>query len=402
MKILLYGDYFQDASGFAKEFRDIIPTFLKKGHEVRQVALKYDGLTTKNEIFCYPTMMGGAGGHFAPEVLRRAILDFEPDIILSIGDYFSLPFLVPVISRPYKKPFKFIHWGVVDGEPIDRKATHASTWVHHHIIHSKFGKKALEKSLSVYLNYHKELDADVIYPAVDPKVYKPIKDVDALRKKYGLQDKFVVLFLSRNQYRKNVPVLMEAVKKIKKVIPQITLLVHSIPTVSPEGLPEGYDLDGIAKYLEIENNVAAITSKGTIVLPPELINIAYNLSDVVCVPTMGEGFGLFLTEAMAVGKPNVCTDCSSITELLSDNRGYLVKPAAHVFNGGTTKHAIINSEDLANALFTVHNDKNLREKYINNGKKFVKELTPDKVANRLLDIFHKVVKEDKMPIALDK
>ena len=78
LRILLYGDYFKDASGFAKEFRDILPTLLKKGHEVRQVALRYNGLTTgKDKIYCYPTRVQGVSGHFAPEVLQHAINDFK-------------------------------------------------------------------------------------------------------------------------------------------------------------------------------------------------------------------------------------------------------------------------------------------------------------------------------------
>lgn len=402
MKILLYCDYYKDASGYAKEARDIIPHFIKAGHEVRQVALHYDGLTANNKIFCYPTMMVGAGGHFAPEVLRRAILDFEPDIILSINDYFALPFIVPVISKPYKKPFKFIHWGVCDGEPLDRKSTHALTWVHHHINHSKYGKEVIGKSLKAYLNYHVPMDIDVVYPPTDLGKFKQLDNKDELKKKYGLQDKYVVLFLSRNQYRKNIPALLEAVKRISKVIPQIMVLTHSINTVSPDGRAEGYDLDGIVKYLDIEDKIAALTSKGMVILPQNLINMAYNLADVVCVPTMGEGFGLYLTEAMACGVPNICTDCSSVTELLNDDRGYLVKPAAYIWNGGTTKHAIVNSDDLANALFTLHNDKKLRELYIKNGKKFVKDLTPEKISKKLLEIFSRVIKEDKMPIALEK
>jgi len=402
VKILLWGDFYKDASGFAKEFRDIIPHFKKAGHEVRQVALKYDGLSTKNEIFCYPTMMAGAGGHFAPEVLRRAIIDFEPDIVFGIGDYFALPFLVPVISRPFKKLFKFIFWGVADGEPLDSPSTSALMWCHHHIFHSKFGKKSVETSLKTYMKYLKPLDDDVVYPAVDQNVFKPLENKKDLKAKFFMDDKFVVLFLARNQYRKNTPVLMEAIKKIKKVIPNIMLLVHSISTVTPDGRPEGYDLDSLSKYLDIDANIAAVTTKGNQILTTETINQVYNISDVVCVPTMGEGFGLFLTEAMAAGVPNISTDCSAVTELLADDRGYLVKPAAHIFNGGITRHSVVNADDLANAIFTLHNDSKLREKYITNGSEFVKELTPEKVASKLLKIFDKVIKEDKKPIALEK
>ena len=50
MKILLYGDYLRWTSGYAREFRDILPYFLKAGHEVRQVALGYNGFPVEKEI----------------------------------------------------------------------------------------------------------------------------------------------------------------------------------------------------------------------------------------------------------------------------------------------------------------------------------------------------------------
>jgi glycosyltransferase involved in cell wall biosynthesis len=401
LKILLHGDYFLQHSGYARILKDIIPNFIKKGHEVRQVALKYDGLTTKNEIFCYPTTGVGAGGHFAPEVLRRAILDFEPDIVFSLGDYFSLPPIVPVISKPYKKPFKFVFYGFSDGEPLDRDSTYASTWVHHHIFPSNFGKKTLEKSLQVYFNNYKKVDGEIVYPAVDTKVFHKLDDLEGLRNKYKLEGKFVVLFLSRNQYRKNLPVLMEAVSKLKKIIPHILLLIHSIPTVDITGRPEGYDLPSIVKYLDIEDKIATVTTKNNALVPQDIINKLYNLADITCVPTMGEGFGLFLTESMATGTPNISTDCSSVSELLTDGRGILIKPSANIFNGGITKHSVVSADDVAHAIFTIYNDKKLRESCIKNGEEFIKELTPEKVSDKLLDIFNKVIKEDKQPIALE-
>ncbi len=52
----------------------------------------------------------------------------------------------------------------------------------------------------------------------------------------------------------------------------------------------------------------------------ELVNM-YSLCDMVIVPSRLEGFGYSAAEGMACGKPIVATDCSSLPELVQDEKG---------------------------------------------------------------------------------
>jgi glycosyltransferase involved in cell wall biosynthesis len=47
----------------------------------------------------------------------------------------------------------------------------------------------------------------------------------------------------------------------------------------------------------------------------------YNACDIFLTPSRLEGFGLSVAEAMACGKPVVATNCSSLPELVEDNKG---------------------------------------------------------------------------------
>ncbi len=56
----------------------------------------------------------------------------------------------------------------------------------------------------------------------------------------------------------------------------------------------------------------------------------YREMDILLMPTVREGFGLSIAEAMACGLPVVASDCSAIPELLDDGRGGFLCPVGDV------------------------------------------------------------------------
>ena len=61
-------------------------------------------------------------------------------------------------------------------------------------------------------------------------------------------------------------------------------------------------------------------------MPIEAVNQIYNCADLVISTTLGEGWGLSLTEAMAVGIPVLAPRHTSVQEILGENqeRGWLI------------------------------------------------------------------------------
>ena len=394
-KILLYGDYYHDASGFAKIFLDLIPELLKAGWDVRQVGLRYTGINRpkKELIRVYPTQIKGVQDYWSAEILEMAIQDFEPDIVLTQQDYFMLPHITPVLSKPFRKEFKWIHYGVMDGAPFAKEMIPATSWAHYHIYAADFTKNTVEKAIP-------GIRGETIYPAVDTDIFKPI-DKKAIRKKFNLDKTFNVIFVGRNQYRKNIPALFEAVKKLIPIIPNIRLVYHSIPTITPQGTPNSHELTAISKELGIEEYISHVQGDTSNILPYKIINELYNAGDILVLPTMGEGFGLPLTEAMAAGLPTIGTDCSAVTEVIGD-RGLLAKVAGWTYVDTGCKHAIVDVNDLAQCIYRMSGDENLRKESVKKGLEFTKTLTPEKVAERFIKVFEKVLKEDYQPLAVEK
>jgi L-malate glycosyltransferase len=56
----------------------------------------------------------------------------------------------------------------------------------------------------------------------------------------------------------------------------------------------------------------------------------YNEVDILLFPTVREGFGLAVAEAMSCGLPVVATDCSSLPELVDDKKGGYLCPIDNI------------------------------------------------------------------------
>ena len=93
------------------------------------------------------------------------------------------------------------------------------------------------------------------------------------------------------------------------------------------------------------------------------------MSDVVCLPSLREGFGNVVIEASACEKPIVGSDIEGLSESLIDG-----------FNG--LKFKVNNSYDLYSKLLLIISNKELSNEYGKKGRKFVeKNFDSKKVIN---------------------
>ena len=124
----------------------------------------------------------------------------------------------------------------------------------------------------------------VIYPSVSRSFYKI--DKESSRKKIGLPlDKKIILNISSSQHRKNI----STVVKVMERLTQDYLLIHV-----------GEDIGCGLSFFNVSY---------------EQLNLLYNSADVLLFPTLAEGFGRPLVEAMAVGLPIVSSDIPVVREI---------------------------------------------------------------------------------------
>lgn len=187
------------------------------------------------------------------------------------------------------------------------------------------------------------------------EMFKPMPD-DAwrvqMRRRLSLPADPLVLFVGKARRRKNLPVLIEAVRMLRECMrPAPTLVLAGVDAAdvprSAGVLPLGYVPDR------------------------ELVHL-YNLARVLAYPSISEGFGFPPLEAMACGTPVVAGRAGALPEV-SGNAALLVDPASPA--------------DLAAALRSAIEDQGLRADLSDRGHCLVRGFRWPGVAERALGLF---------------
>jgi len=113
-------------------------------------------------------------------------------------------------------------------------------------------------------------------------------------------------------------------------------------------------------------------------LPDEELVTLLNLSTVLVLPSLMEGFGLPAVEAAACGCPVIATSASPLPTLLADG-GLYIDP--------------INPTDLEIALIRVLESKSLRQRMRTAGLAAACQLTWDMAARQLIAVMQKIVEQ---------
>lgn len=139
----------------------------------------------------------------------------------------------------------------------------------------------------------------LIRAGVDLDAFKP-GNVDWLREKLRLENKKVVLFVSRIEEAKGVILVLRAAP----LLPEgWVLLIIGEPAASATGIKETDKIRFLGP------------------VPHDEIVDYYNLADVFCLPSWTECFPLTILEALACGKPVIATDVGDIRKILEPPLG---------------------------------------------------------------------------------
>jgi glycosyltransferase involved in cell wall biosynthesis len=146
----------------------------------------------------------------------------------------------------------------------------------------------------------------VIYEAADPRFHRPVAaaDRDRVRRTYQLGRPYV-LYLGGWEKRKNIPFLVRAFAAA--TLPEVDLVLAGGRN------QEQAELLRLAGSLQIGGQVRLLNW-----IPDDDLPALYAPALCFVYPSVYEGFGLQLCEAMAVGCPVLAADSTSLPEILDD------------------------------------------------------------------------------------
>jgi glycosyltransferase involved in cell wall biosynthesis len=171
---------------------------------------------------------------------------------------------------------------------------------------SKFSKKII----SSYLR--KNLDYKIIYHGIDKKLLKlGQKKVNVLQWDYKKKDKIQLIYVSPLDPYKNHLIVAKAYSKLKKKYKNLEIKFV------------GSYKHNIKLYNNIINSELLVTKKNFVgdVSHKKVLNYIYN-SDIYIFASSSETFGISLVEGMTLGLPIVCSNKSSLPEILKDGGIY--------------------------------------------------------------------------------
>jgi len=156
----------------------------------------------------------------------------------------------------------------------------------------------------------------VVPPGVDLSTYKLNGGKKASRKKLKIaEDALMLAFVGRIQPHKGPEVLIRAVAEMLKHTPVLRSKLKTIIMGGPSGngSQEPERLRSLAQFLGVSDVIEFMPP-----VPHEELSDWYRASDLVCVPSYSESFGLVALEAQACGTPVVATAIGGLRTAVAD------------------------------------------------------------------------------------
>jgi glycosyltransferase involved in cell wall biosynthesis len=203
---------------------------------------------------------------------------------------------------------------------------------------------------------------DVVPNGVLPAPAPDARAIEEVRERYELQGRRVVLAASAKRPHKNLLRLLDAVALLEE---RPVLLLPGYPTDHERELREhaaALRLDADTRFLGW--------------LDQRELEGLYGVADAFVMPSLYEGFGLPVLEAMARGVPVACSDRSSLPEVAGD--------AALLFDPEDVRQ-------MADTLRTLLTDRELAERLRDAGKRRAAEFSWQRTARQTVESYERAV-----------
>ena len=205
---------------------------------------------------------------------------------------------------------------------------------------------------------------EITYPAVSDDFNPSQAKSEIMKKKYGEY----ILYVGAIRPHKNILRLLDAFNKLKKE----KKIKHKLILIGKGKIPYIYDVRKKISDFSLANEVLIMEE----IEQDKLIDF-YCGADLFVFPSLYEGFGLPPLEAMVCGCPVVCSNNSSLPEVVGD-AALLVNP--------------YNVNEITDAIYKILTNEKLKNNLVKKGFERAKMFSWKKMTEETLKIYEKVLK----------
>lgn len=303
--------------------------------------------------------------------LKQQVKNYD---IIHIHSVFTWTFLsVAYLSKLYKKAYIVRTCGVLNPWCLKKN------WFFKKCYIESLGRKGLNGAAAVHFTSEEEASVIkrlnlkvpglVIPHGIDEIYLNNSFPRDAFRNKFpSLQEKKIILFLSRIDPKKGLELLLDAVKILSEKRDDFVLVIAG---------------SGKKAYEEKIKSIVQDYRLGEKIIFPGLVHGKDKFSllkdaDIFVLPSYDENFGIAVTEAMASGLPVCVAKGVNISDKIKEYEAGIVTG--------------YRPEEIANALGNLLEDRKLCINMGNNGKKLVAEVYNWQIiGGRLKEVYERII-----------
>jgi glycosyltransferase involved in cell wall biosynthesis len=277
---------------------------------------------------------------------EEVCLDFRPDIVMDIRDFWMVEFTQ---RSPFRPMFSWSLMPTVDAEPQNEQWIYTFANADTVLNYSEFGERVLKQQSGGSINC-----LGVASPSAD-KVFVPTPDKKAHKQNMGFSsDSLIIGTVMRNQRRKLFPDLFYSFREFlnQTQLTNVYLYCHtSYPDIGWD-IPSLLNEHGISSKVIFTyccsqcQNVYPAFFEGSMTICPRCSYLAakpssvhstttnedlakiYNLFDLYVQYANSEGFGIPQVEAAACGVPFMSVDYSAMESVVANLEGEPIKVKA--------------------------------------------------------------------------
>ena len=316
-RILAVADAPFAPTGYGNQSNAVLSRLAARGWDVYQLGCNHfpnertpvgpDGYIHHNGIKVIPNSeasKGPDGLYGSKESIWDLYQKLQPDVIWTLNDFYRVAGLTELGDEFVGK---WVHWLPVDNPYGNKDWAHFMNRMRYFVFLSSFGWQNLAEHVG-------EIPfKDAVYHAVPADVFYPLPNREEVRRRHGLEGKFVIVTVGRHQPRKMIYQSAYAVGEWGRDKKDWVWLVKADPDdpAMQKAPPNERDLRGILSQYGCLDKVLFEPKH----LDDAAMNELYNCGDIFLHISGGEGFGIPYAESMLAGVPCILTDNTTSPEL---------------------------------------------------------------------------------------